>query len=73
MDIINSTRPAPFGAVINTVITNVFGGAVSFVIAEYKASRTRKALENLSARQLADIGLNREDIGKASRPTLFLR
>jgi len=73
MDIINTPRPAPFGAVINTVLTNIFGGAVSYVIAEYKANQTRIALQNLSLRQLEDIGLTRGDIAQASRPTTFLR
>lgn len=73
MDIINTTRPAPFGAVIYTVISNIFGGIVNFVVTEFKASRTRIALKNLSLRQLEDIGLTRADISQASRPTTFLR
>ncbi len=73
MDIINSTRPAPFAAVINTVVANIFGNTFSYVVAAYKAKRTRIALQNLSARQLQDIGLTRGDIPQASRQPIFLR
>ncbi len=73
MDIINSTRPAPFGAVAKTIATNIFGGLFNFVIAEVNAKRTRTALNDLSTRQLEDIGLTRGDIGMVSRPTQLLR
>ncbi len=73
MDIINTTRPAPFGAVVKTIASNIFGGMVSFVISEFKANRTHKALSDLSPRQLEDIGLTPGDIAQASRPTTFLR
>jgi len=73
MDIINSTRPAPFGAFAKTVVSNLFGGVVSYVVAELNVKRTRVALEGLSSRQLDDIGLTRGDIGQASRLTTLLR
>ncbi len=62
MAAVETTRPAPFGAIttyraINGV-TNVFG-----VLSNWNDARvTRKALNKLSDRELDDIGLCRGDI-----------
>ncbi len=73
MDIINTTRPATFGAATTTIVSNLFGGFANQMIAAYKANRTRKALSALTPRQLEDIGLTQSDIARVSRPTTLLR
>ncbi len=72
MDIINTTRPAPFGAVTITVVTNIVNNTSSAVIAAFKAHQTRVALSKLSTRQLLDIGLTQADITRASRNKTLL-
>lgn len=67
MAAVETTRPAPFGAItayraINGV-TNVFG----FLSAWNDARMTRNALNRLSDRELDDIGLCRGDIDLIGR------
>jgi uncharacterized protein YjiS (DUF1127 family) len=62
MAAVETTRPAPFGAITTyraiNVVSNVFG-----TLAAWNDARvTRKALNKLSDRELDDIGLCRGDI-----------
>lgn len=62
MAAVETTRPAPYGAITTcraiTALTNVLG-----MLAAWNDARiTRKALNKLSDRELDDIGLCRGDI-----------
>ena len=72
MDISYTARPATFGAVINTIAYNIFGGISSSLVAAFKEHQTRRALAKLSPRQLEDIGLTQGDISKIARPVTLL-
>jgi uncharacterized protein YjiS (DUF1127 family) len=62
MAAVETTRPAPFGAITTyrtmNAVTNVFGALAAW----NDARVTRKALNKLSDRELDDIGLCRGDI-----------
>ena len=67
MAAIETSRPAPFGAITTyravNALTNVFG-----VLGNWNDARiTRKALSKLSDRELDDIGLCRGDIEMLGR------
>lgn len=59
---VETTRPAPFGAITTYRAINALSRAASAVSAWNDARATRKALGKLSDRQLDDIGLCRGDI-----------
>lgn len=62
MAAVETTRPAPYGAITTyrtmNVVTNAFGSFAAW----NDARVTRKALNRLSDRELDDIGLCRGDI-----------
>ncbi len=58
------TRPAPFGAETTYRITNLLDTFRMTVIARYQSRITRKALNQLTDRELTDIGLLRADIDR---------
>ncbi len=67
MAAIETSRPAPFGAITTyravSALSNVFG-----VLGAWNDARiTRKALSNLTDRELDDIGLCRGDIEMMGR------
>jgi len=62
MAAVETTRPAPFGAITTYRAINALSRAASVVSAWNHARATRKALGKLSDRQLDDIGLCRGDI-----------
>ena len=62
MAAVETTRPAPYGAITTfraiNAVTNVFGALAAW----NDARVTRNLLNKLSDRELDDIGLNRGDI-----------
>ncbi|WP_283177079.1 DUF1127 domain-containing protein [Gemmobacter sp. 24YEA27] len=67
MAAIETSRPAPFGAITTYRAVNGFGGIFSAFKAWNDARVTRKALSKLSDRELDDIGLCRGDIEMLGR------
>jgi uncharacterized protein YjiS (DUF1127 family) len=62
MAAVNTTRPAPFGAISTFRFVQIVGGTFAAVAAWNDARVTRNALGKLSDRELDDIGLCRGDI-----------
>jgi uncharacterized protein YjiS (DUF1127 family) len=62
MAAVETTRPAPFGAITTYRAIHALSNAVSMVAAWNDARITRKVLSKLSDRELDDIGLCRGDI-----------
>ena len=62
MAAVETTRPAPFGAITTYRAINLLSNAAGAFSAWNDARVTRKALSKLSDRELDDIGLNRGDI-----------
>lgn len=62
MAIIETSRPVPFGAVATLQIVNLLDTVVTNAKAWRLARKTTVVLNNLSDRQLADIGLERSRI-----------
>lgn len=62
MAAVETTRPAPFGAITTYRAISAVSGAFRAVSAWNDARATRSALSKLSDRQLDDIGLCRGDI-----------
>lgn len=62
MTTIDSTRPAPFGAITTYRTVQAVSGLFAALAAWNLARQTRNALWNLSDRELDDIGLTRGDI-----------
>ncbi|NHB76103.1 DUF1127 domain-containing protein [Rhodobacter calidifons] len=62
MAAVETTRPAPYGAITTYRVINALSNAVLAFRAWNDARVTRKALNRLSDRELDDIGLCRGDI-----------
>lgn len=62
MAAVETTRPAPFGAITTYRAINSLSNAVAVFSAWNDARITRKALSKLSDRELDDIGLCRGDL-----------
>ena len=62
MAAVETTRPAPFGAITTYRAINAMSKAAMVFAAWNDARITRKALNKLSDRELDDIGLCRGDI-----------
>lgn len=62
MAAIQTTRPAPFGAIATYRAVSFVSAALASVQAWNDARVTRKALSKLSDRELDDIGLCRGDV-----------
>lgn len=62
MAAVETTRPAPYGAITTYRIINTLSNVILAFRAWNDARVTRKALNNLSDRELDDIGLCRGDI-----------
>ena len=67
MAAVETTRPAPFGAITTYRAINSFTNALSALRGWNDARVTRKALNKLSDRELDDIGLCRSDIDHLGR------
>ncbi len=67
MAAVETTRPAPFGAITTYRTINAVTNAFGMLAAWNDARVTRKALNKLSDRELDDIGLCRGDIESARR------
>ena len=66
MAIIETSHPAPFGAVSTLRVVNAFDAVRATIVNAYNAVQTEKALSKLSNSQLDDIGLMRADIRKVA-------
>lgn len=62
MAIIETTRPAPFGAVVTFRIINIADTLRQNFVNASQARKTEKVLQRLSDAQLQDIGLLRGNI-----------
>lgn len=62
MAAVETTRPAPFGAITTFRFVQFVGTAFASLAAWNEARMTRNALGKLSDRELDDIGLCRGDI-----------
>jgi uncharacterized protein YjiS (DUF1127 family) len=62
MAAVETTRPAPFGAITTYRAVNGLSNVIAMFEAWNDARITRKALNKLSDRELDDIGLCRGDI-----------
>lgn len=62
MAAVETTRPAPFGAITTYRAISGLTGVIAMLAAWNDARVTRKALNKLSDRELDDIGLCRGDI-----------
>ena len=62
MAIIDTSRPAPFGAVSTYRIVNTIDNVAANIISGYRAKKNEKALQSLSNAQLEDIGITRAQI-----------
>ena len=62
MAAVETTRPAPLGAITTYRAVNALSNAVAVFAAWKDARATRNALSKLSDRELDDIGLCRGDI-----------
>lgn len=60
------TRPAPFGAITTYGFVQVFASIRERVVGWNDTRRTRRALNALSDRDLADIGLTRADVDRVA-------
>ena len=67
MAAVETTRPAPYGAITTYRAINTMSNAFGAVQAWNDARVTRKALNKLSDRELDDIGLCRGDIEHIGR------
>jgi len=67
MAAIETSRPAPFGAISTYRAVNALSNVFSTIGAWNDARVTRKALSRLSDRELDDIGLCRGDIEMLGR------
>ena len=67
MAAVETTRPAPFGAITTYRAINGFSDAFRVLSAWNDARATRKALHKLSDRELDDIGLCRGDVDMIGR------
>ena len=67
MAAVETTRPAPFGAITTYRAINSVSRALRAVSAWNDARATRNSLSKLSDRQLDDIGLCRGDIETLGR------
>lgn len=67
MAAVETTRPAPYGAITTYRAINAVSRAFRAISAWNDARATRSALGNLSDRQLDDIGLCRADIDTITR------
>lgn len=67
MAAVETTRPAPFGAIATYRALNTLSNAALAFQAWNDARVTRKALNRLSDRELDDIGLCRGDIDGLGR------
>lgn len=67
MAAVETTRPAPFGAITTYRAINSLSNVVLSFKAWNDARVTRKALNKLSDRELDDIGLCRGDIATLGR------
>lgn len=62
MAAVETTRPAPYGAITTYRAINALTNAIGALSAWNDARVTRKALNKLSDRELDDIGLCRGDL-----------
>ncbi|MEM0988101.1 MAG: DUF1127 domain-containing protein [Pseudomonadota bacterium] len=66
MAMIDTTRPAPFGAITTyratTTLSNMATAVTSFINARTEARRTAAELARLSPAMLADIGYDESDV-----------
>lgn len=69
MTTIETTRSATFDTLVTSTVMSIYRIADAFS-AWNDARVTRKALSRLSARELDDIGLCRDDIDRVSRTTV---
>jgi uncharacterized protein YjiS (DUF1127 family) len=67
MAAVETTRPAPFGAITTYRAVNGLSKAVGLMTSWNDARVTRNALNKLSDRELDDIGLCRGDIDQMAR------
>ncbi|WP_137111487.1 DUF1127 domain-containing protein [Rhodobacter sp. SY28-1] len=67
MAAVETTRPAPYGAITTYRAINALSNVVLSFQAWNDARVTRKALNKLSDRELDDIGLCRGDIASIGR------
>ena len=67
MAAVETTRPAPYGAITTYRAINALSNAIGALAAWNDARVTRKALSKLSDRELDDIGLCRGDIEMLGR------
>lgn len=67
MAAVETTRPAPFGAINSYRAISGLSKAVGVLAAWNDARITRKALYKLSDRELDDIGLCRGDVDRIGR------
>lgn len=67
MAAVETTRPAPFGAITTYRAVNALSGALRALSTWNDARATRSSLSKLSDRQLDDIGLCRGDIETLGR------
>ena len=67
MAAVETTRPAPYGAITTFRVINALSLAGRTLAAWNDARVTRNALSRLSDRQLDDIGLSRGDIESFNR------
>lgn len=67
MAAIETSRPAPFGAIATYRTINTFSAAFAAIKGWNDARITRNALSKLSDRELDDIGLCRGDIEMMGR------
>lgn len=67
MAAVETTRPAPFGAITTYRAISGLSGILATLAAWNDARVTRKALSKLSDRELDDIGLCRGDIEQIGR------
>ena len=71
MAIIETSRPAPFGAVSTFRVVNVIDAAIAKLVSAYRTNKTEKALQNLSNTQLEDIGIERAQIQAVAKRASF--
>lgn len=67
MAAVETTRPAPFGAITTYRAINSLSGVFGVLSAWNDARVTRNALHKLSDRELDDIGLCRGDVDTIGR------
>lgn len=62
MATLNSTKPAPFGAITTFRAIHAIEGVKNSFVAWYAKRNTYKELSALTSRELEDIGLSRADV-----------